>query len=162
MPVAFADGTSVSLQLSSDCYTDGEITACREADDAYLVDIRIAELRREPRFNLDDPVLITVLSLTGQPRIDGRVADMSRSGLAVVADSPLPAGSPVRVEMTSAIVVGEVLNCRKVIDGFRAGLHIETVMFRQDELAATPELPPTRPPGSLWGALKRLYHAVTS
>ena len=116
------------------------------------------ELRREPRFIVTDPVRVSVLGLIGYPRLDGRASNLSRSGLSLVLPSRIPAGTGVTVELSGAVVSGKIRYARKTGDGFRTGVSIDAVLFREAE--ETSEPPVARSPESLWGTLKRLYTAV--
>jgi hypothetical protein len=116
------------------------------------------ELRREPRFVVTDPVRVTVLGLTGYPRLDGRASNLSRSGLSLVLPSRIPAGTEVTVELGGAVISGRIRYSKKAGDGVRTGVSIDAVLFREAEGASEPAV--ARSPESLWGTLKRLYTAV--
>ena len=70
--------------------------------------------RKEARTVTDAPVTVTVLA-TGQPEtrqdgISGRILDMSGSGLLLGLPAAVPCGSPVKIEGSDMLLLGEV--CR--------------------------------------------------
>lgn len=158
VPVPIAAQTPVSLKLSEKITTQGEIAACERHENSYLVDVKI-QLRREPRFHVNDPARVTVLNVPDYPTLDGQILNLSKSGLAVYLTSAVPTGCQVKVELADGIVLGEIRYCKKTDDEFTAGVAIETVMFASAEEKLTPAPPPVT--GSVWGALKRLYKAVS-
>jgi len=162
VPIPLAANTPVSLLLAENVNTKGEITACERHDTSYFVDVRVQEMRREPRFAVNDAARVTVLSVPDYPCLEGQIADLSKSGLAVVLAAAIPSGCQVKVELTYGVVLGEVRYCRKTDDEFRAGVAIETVLFRESVAADKAKTSPSLVTGSLWGALKRLYKAVLS
>ena len=117
------------------------------------------ELRREPRFAVNDPVHLTVVGLNGYPRLQGRVSSVSRSGVAVTIPSRIPAGTAAIIEMSGLVLSGQIRYSKKSADGYRTGVSIETVTVAGDD--PKPAQPRSKPE-SLWGTLKRLDTAVKS
>ena len=65
-----------------------------------------------------------------------KLLDVSRSGLGLLVDIPLPVDSWVKVEIKSAIIFGDVRHCTRVEgQGYRVGLATQTVIFRSKETA---------------------------
>ncbi len=58
------------------------------------------------------------------PPVEGRVVDISGSGLRVRVPNPLPCGSPVKIETKNMVMMGEVARCEDMGDGYLAGLMI--------------------------------------
>lgn len=162
VPIPLAMKTLVSLRLSENVQTEGEITACERHDTSYFVDVRVQELRREPRFAVNDPARVTVLSVPDYPSLDGQIANLSKSGLAVMLPTAIPSGCQVKVELADGVLLGEVQYCRKADEEFTAGVAIETVLFSDNSAADKTQTAPPQVTGSLWGTLKRLYKAVVA
>ena len=162
VPIPLEMKTPVSLRLAENVQTEGEISACERHDGSYYVDVKVNELRREPRFDVNDPAKVTVLNVPDYPSLEGQVSNLSKSGLAVTLPTGIPSGCQVKVELADGVVLGEVRYCKKAEDEFSAGVAIETVLFREAPGADKAQRVPPQVTGSLWGALKRLYKAVVS
>jgi hypothetical protein len=160
VPIPLEMKTLVSLRLAENVHTEGEITACERQDTSYFVDVRVNELRREPRFAVNDPVRVTILNVPDYPSLEGQVSNLSKSGLAVMLPTAIPSGCQVKVELADGVVLGEVRYCKKADEEFTAGVAIETVLFRENVKGDKVRNAPPQVTGSLWGALKRLYKAV--
>jgi hypothetical protein len=90
--------------------------------------------RREPRFQADQPVVVTVLT-EPQTRIEARVKNASGRGLGLVAPVAVPPGAPVRIELDDALVLGEAIYCRDGQDGHFIGVELDQVLVGLTELA---------------------------
>src|SRR5437016_14455481 len=55
VPIPLEMKTPVSLRLAENVQTEGEISACERHDGSYYIDVKVNELRREPRFDVNDP-----------------------------------------------------------------------------------------------------------
>lgn len=162
VPIALETKTRVSLRLAENVQTEGEITACERHESSYFVDVRVHELRREPRFAVNDPVRVTVLSVPDYPCLEGQISNLSKSGMALMLAATIPSGCQVKVELSDGVVLGEVRYCKKTDEEFTAGVAIEGVLFREGTNGGKISTSPPQVTGSLWGALKRLYKAVVS
>lgn len=162
VPIPLQMKTPVCVRLSEKIQTDGEITACERHDGAYFVDVKLQEQRREPRFSVNDPARVMLLNVPDYPSLEGHIANLSKSGMALAVATAIPSGCQVKVELADGVVLGEVRYCRKSDEEFMAGVAVETVLFHEN--GGDPLSRPDRPQvtGSLWGALKRLYKAVVS
>ena len=90
--------------------------------------------RREPRFEADQPVVVTVL--TEPPtRLDARVRNASGRGLGLVTATPLPAGAPLRIEIDDSVVLGEAIYCHPDREGHFIGVELDQVLVGLTELA---------------------------
>jgi hypothetical protein len=66
----------------------------------------------------------------GEP-LRAEIHNVSRSGLRLVLEQPVPVGSAVKVEMAGMIAVGEIRYCRQDKgDSFSAGMRIDTIQKR--------------------------------
>lgn len=91
------------------------------------------EQRREPRFEADQPVLLTVLS-EPEIRVHGRVRNASGRGLGLVTPSPVPPGAAIRIEIDDSMVLGEAIYCRSDRDGHFIGVELDQVLVGLTEL----------------------------
>jgi hypothetical protein len=90
--------------------------------------------RREPRFQADQPVVVTVL--TEPPtRLDAWVRNASGRGLGLVTTAPVAAGAAVRIEIDDSIVLGEAIYCRDDHEGHFIGVELDQVLVGLTELA---------------------------
>jgi hypothetical protein len=90
--------------------------------------------RREPRFQADQPVVVTIL-IEPQVRLDARVTNASGRGLGLVTDSPVPSGAPLRIEFEDSIVLAEAIYCRAEREGHFVGVELDQVLVGLTELA---------------------------
>ena len=91
------------------------------------------EQRREPRFEADQAVVLTVLS-DPPTRIEARVKNASGRGLGLVAGAPVDPGAAVRIELEDAVVLGEAIYCRRESDGHFIGVELDQVLVGLTEL----------------------------
>ena len=68
--------------------------------------------RREPRFNADQSVWIT---LFGEPdvRLPARIKNVSARGIGLELQGPVAIGSALKLELDDSMVLGEVIYCRE-------------------------------------------------
>jgi hypothetical protein len=91
------------------------------------------EQRREPRFQADQPVVVTVL--TEPPiRMEARVKNSSGRGLGLMTARPVPPGAAVRIEIDDAAVLGEAIYCRRDREGHFIGVELDQVLVGLTEL----------------------------
>jgi hypothetical protein len=89
--------------------------------------------RREPRFQSDQSVVMTVL--TDPPaRIHARVRNASGRGLGLLTPTPVPPGAAIRIELDDTIVLGEAIYCRGERDGHFIGVELDQVLVGLTEL----------------------------
>ena len=89
--------------------------------------------RREPRFTVDQSVVVTIL--TEQPtRITARVRNASGRGLGLLVPCRVEPGAAIRIEIDDAIVLGEVIYCRPEGDGHFIGIELDQVLVGLTEL----------------------------
>ncbi len=94
------------------------------------------EQRREPRFQADQPVVVTVLNDT-EIRLEARVRDASGRGLGLLSPVPVPPGAAIRIEMEDSIVLGEAIYCRREREGHFIGIELDQVLVGLTELGKT-------------------------
>lgn len=66
--------------------------------------------RRDVRFNSNHTTVQA--HLDGREPVTALVVEVSKSGLQLVVEEPLPVGVPVRIEMRGLIVEGDIRHCR--------------------------------------------------
>jgi PilZ domain len=85
---------------------------------------RPKERRKEPRIAFDTPVTVTLLDPREPPPIEGRVVDMSGSGLRLSVPLPIPSGIPVQVEGADMLLLGESLRCQPDGERYQIGISL--------------------------------------
>ena len=86
--------------------------------------------RRESRLVANTPVMVTLQGMLGDPQMSGNVLDMAGSGLRVRTGLPVPSGARVRVETTETLMLGEVVRCEPLGEGYALGLALSEVRAR--------------------------------
>src|SRR5436305_10870502 len=90
--------------------------------------------RRELRFNGDRPIQITIF---GAPDIQmtARVKNVSGRGVGLELVSPLAIGAALKIALDDAILLGEVIYCRKQGRSYYAGIELEHALYGLTDLA---------------------------
>ena len=90
--------------------------------------------RREPRFNADQSVWIT---LFGEPdlRLPARIKNVSARGIGLELQGPVAIGSALKLELDDSMVLGEVIYCREDETSFYVGVVLEQALCGLSELA---------------------------
>jgi hypothetical protein len=83
---------------------------------------------------VDTAVTVTVLGELTQLPMEGRVVDMSGSGLRVAVPAPVPYGSAVRIEGDNMLLLGEVLRTQAADGVYEVGVQISHALTSLDEL----------------------------
>ncbi len=95
--------------------------------------------RREPRFGIRLPAVVTVLStddsLTSISPVTAQIRNASGHGLALEMSAPVSPGAALKVEMEDALLLGEAVYCRSVPGGYVVGLHLDQVLNGLAELS---------------------------
>ena len=90
-----------------------------------------ADRRLGTRFVLAEPVKVTPLDGSAEP-CWGQTLNVSATGVSLSTPCPLPIGSPVKLEVTDGMILGEVRYCHSgpasPVD-YLLGLSIEHVLF---------------------------------
>jgi hypothetical protein len=91
--------------------------------------------RAEPRYDLNQPVTITVLGVQ-EIRMSGRMANVSGRGMQLLTEAPLPYNSAVKVDWDDLLVLGEVIYSEQKNPGaFVSGLQLQEALTNLQELA---------------------------
>ncbi len=91
--------------------------------------------RREPRFEIDQPVTIKNLEQPG-PLLLGRLVDFSAQGTRLILEQRLEPGTLVKVEWGGTMLLGEVIYCQAHGTEFAAGLELEDALYETQGLAS--------------------------
>ncbi len=100
------------------------------------------ELRRSPRYELDQQV--TVTNLEDKLAVPGRLANFSTNGVRFLVESQIPLRSLVKVEWDSTLLLGEVIYCRREGSGYSVGMELEHALYDIEKIAAQTGAHPAR------------------
>ena len=96
------------------------------------------EYRREPRFQIDQPLTVTSFGNDASP-IAGRLANFSARGVQLILDHELPMDSDVKIEWEGTLLLGEVVYCRPQGPGYLVGVALEEALFDTHAVAEMSE-----------------------
>lgn len=143
----FLRGGSVRVWFSDDCHSDGQLLFCRVIDGAYQAGIAFPpDPQQHRRSELRVPLrnqTATVFQLDGSRdhKWNAQATDISRSGLGLLVDHRLAVNTIVKVELSFAIVFGEVLYSKPAAGGgYRVGLRMETLLMRDGRMGLDAEI----------------------
>jgi hypothetical protein len=91
--------------------------------------------RREPRFEINQPVTITNLDHPGSP-IAGRIENFSANGTRLIVQTELNRGTMVKVEWGTTILLGEIIYSSSKGAEFAVGLELEDALYERGEVDA--------------------------
>jgi len=80
--------------------------------------------RSEVRFATNDPAAITILQPGNPTHVDGRILDISKSGLRLRLSVALQVGQLIQVRVKGFIALAEVRYCRAISESFDVGTRI--------------------------------------
>ena len=84
-----------------------------------------SEKRNEPRFATESVGVLQVLRPLSFERLQGRIINVSKSGLALHIPIQLAPATLVQLRVGTMIVLGEVRHCERSGNEFRIGLRLE-------------------------------------
>jgi hypothetical protein len=91
------------------------------------------EQRREPRFEIDQPVAVTLLGGREIP-LRARVKNASGRGVALEVDAPVSPGTALKIVLDDAVVLGEAVYCRKSGSSHLIGVELDQMLCGLAEL----------------------------
>lgn len=91
------------------------------------------EQRRESRFAADQVVPVTILG-DSEIHHTGTVKDATGRGLGLEMDFPVSIGSALKIHLSDAVLLGEVIYCYGRNGSFFVGVALEHGLFRLSEL----------------------------
>jgi len=86
-----------------------------------------AERRQESRLKANQPVTLTVLTVSIGPRspvFEACILEVSGSGLRVRTPGPIPCGAPVRVDAGELPMLGKVCRCKPENGAYTVGINL--------------------------------------
>jgi hypothetical protein len=94
----------------------------------------IMNQRREPRFEANQPVWIT---LFGEPdiRLPARIKNVSVRGIGLELQGPVAIGTALKFEVEDSLILGEVIYCREDDACFYVGVELEEALCGIGDLA---------------------------
>lgn len=81
-------------------------------------------MRQERRFKVDQPVGVTIIGTTPEVRLAGRIEDLSRSGLKLRLEQPVPFGSRLKMEWEDHMVFGSARYCTERRSAYSVGVQL--------------------------------------
>jgi hypothetical protein len=94
--------------------------------------------RREPRFESDQPVVVTNLEQPGMS-LTGRLVNFSASGIRLIVNQDVLPGTMVKVEWGGTILLGEIIYCSPQGEEYAAGLELEDALYEKEMLKSMSE-----------------------
>ena len=92
------------------------------------------EQRREIRFDIDQPVVFTVLE--GSREVyHAMVKNASGCGLGLETQSAIRIGTPIKIEVEDTILLGEAVYCRQNRQSFLIGIALKHALYGAADLA---------------------------
>ncbi len=84
--------------------------------------------RRDPRFEIDQPVTVTNLHQP-QSSVLGRLVNFSANGTRLLLEQEMKPGTMVKVEWGGTLLLGEIVYCTPQNSEFAAGLALEDAVY---------------------------------
>ncbi len=126
-----APGTRALMRFEH-LVVQGNVDYCVEKHGEYLTCVISDDGRNSPRFPVDEPGSLTVLSGELNEKFECRLTDLSRSGLGVDTLAQVEVGWMICVLTASMLAVGEVRHQRQNGDGSRhVGISVTDVISDQ-------------------------------
>ena len=94
--------------------------------------------RREPRFETEHPVQVTLLD-EEEVTLDGRMVNISGCGLRLILDRAVPLNTAVRVDCVDSILLGEVCYVEQQDDAYAVGVSLDQAVNDLAQLAQLKE-----------------------
>lgn len=125
---------SEDVGLDSESLHSGQSAATRIGFAIRRAKLSGKDARAEPRFSVrEEPAAVWVLTQSRSQMRTGRLLDISHSGLGILLEEEIPAGSWIRVEFGDVAVFGEVRYCRRQGgSGYRLGALTDWVIAKAD------------------------------
>lgn len=90
--------------------------------------------RREARYKANQSVSITLFGEV-DVRITGTVKNISGKGIGLELDRPVRPGTALKVDLDDALMLGEVIYCRRDASSYYAGVELEHSLCGLGELS---------------------------
>lgn len=134
LPAFLRTGRTVQIELSPGFVETGSVLYCQSALRGFVAGISFGwtpYTRKESRVFMFRSATVTQLNSSNAPIMDATTIDSSQSGLGLLLDKPLEAGSLISVSLPDVLIFGEVRHCSPEEGGhFRIGVAIEREICR--------------------------------
>lgn len=90
--------------------------------------------RSESRFIADQAIWVTLLG-KGNARIPGRIRNISGRGVGFEVGEPIGTGTPIQIDFTDALLLGEAIFCREENGRYYVGAELDHALYGLAELA---------------------------
>lgn len=132
LPIPIADGVNLRVEYQK-CAVYGQALYSKSLSPGiYIVGFGArAHGRREDRVPVDEEAKVRCLHPSRRRSIKGRVVDVSKSGLGLILKGEIAPGTEVMVKLRDRAVCGEIRHCRRVEEGYRAGMEVSEVLVRE-------------------------------
>ena len=90
-----------------------------------------ADRRSEPRFAANGPALVSLSSVPDARDFNAQVRDVSKSGMRIELDFPIPPGTMIEIDFARLTAIGIVRHCRKYEGTYSIGVRLEGVITKQ-------------------------------
>jgi hypothetical protein len=91
------------------------------------------EQRCEPRFKVDQSIVITILE-DPEVRLTGRIRDASGRGLLIEVPREVLPGTALKIEVDDSLLLGEAIHCKRSFGLCLLGLEFDQVLCGLAEL----------------------------
>ena len=92
------------------------------------------EQRREFRFNAARAAIVTALDRTAEGLSAG-ILDLSSSGMKLTLSRPVEAGTPVRIDIETDLILGEIRYCiREESGSYTVGIEMDQVLRNANKI----------------------------
>ena len=94
--------------------------------------------RREPRFETEHPVQVTLLDKE-EVTLNGRMVNISGCGLRIILDRSVPLSTAVQIDCVDSILLGEVCYVEQQDDAYAVGVSLDQAVNGLAQLAQLTE-----------------------
>lgn len=133
--------TLAEAEFGEGCRVKGHIGGCLKSGDDYLLSFHCedSERRREQRFPVNQPGWLLTSLEPDAPQIAVLLRDVSRNGIGLDGPDLLGVRSAVLLKTAQCLIFGTVQYCEPRELGYRAGIHIDEIFFRDVDVHPDPE-----------------------
>lgn len=111
LPIRLANGLSVEIRVR-DCHSQAHVLYSRPEQNRFFITLALGEDRRmEPRFTANQRVELSVIASDNPMKFQGRMVDVSQSGVGLILKSRLKPGMLVEIRARGVVAFGKVQHC---------------------------------------------------
>ncbi len=157
VPRELPEGTRIQLQAGAEQLGTATVLYSVGSNGHHWATIQIhrEDRRRDPRIAVNTEARLIVFHSTLKITVQALVADVSKSGLSLITEQPIPREVLLKVVLKGAIVFGETRYCRSAgaVKSYRIGVQIKTVILNGEAEADWQHTP-----SQLWGSQALAVH----